>query len=81
VAVTFARTNPFVWWHHFVFDHKTWWEFPDLGIVDVTSSVCLNDDWVAKYCFSRRCENENFLMNTWNQWVQLNWKNMSIVVI
>jgi hypothetical protein len=56
------------------------WNSPGFGIVDTTSSFCLNDDCAAKYCFSRRCEKENYSMNTSNQWQQLNFKNISIVV-
>jgi hypothetical protein len=60
------------------FTMKHGWDLPDLGIVDATSSSRWSD-WAAKWCLDRRSDKGFLSVNAPNQWLQLDFKDMSII--
>jgi hypothetical protein len=51
----------------------------ELGIVNATSSTCYSGDWAAKWCIDHRCGKSFCSQDAPNQWLQLDFKEASIV--
>jgi hypothetical protein len=51
-----------------------------LGIVNATSNTYYSDDWSAKWCIDHRCGKSFCSQDAPNQWLQLDFKDASIIV-